>query len=88
MLMYFCDEMAKIGDKHFFRALSKLGIMASVLKSPSKYFKDFGVTAREHGHVELAETIAKSSRYIHVICSKAVIRRHVFLFPMKCSLGS
>jgi hypothetical protein len=60
--MYLCDEMAKTGDKDFFRALIKLGILADVLANPSEYFKSFAVTAREHGHSELAELIAMSSR--------------------------
>jgi hypothetical protein len=62
MLMYFCNEMAKRGDEDFFRALIGLGILADVLANPNEYFNSFAVTAREHGHGELAELIAMSSR--------------------------
>jgi hypothetical protein len=64
MLMYWCDEMAKGGDEHFFRALIKLGILLDVFACRSEYYKNVAVTAREHGHNELAEMIAVSSRYI------------------------
>ena len=62
MLMYLCDEMAKRGKEHFFNALIKLGILATVLKNRSEYFNDFAVTARQHDHKELAEIIEISTR--------------------------
>ena len=64
MLIYLCDEMAKGGDEHFFSALIKLDILAHVFAYRSEYYKNVDVTAREHGHNELAEMIAMSSRYI------------------------
>jgi hypothetical protein len=66
MLMYLCDEMAKGGDEHFFSALIKLGILADVFAYRSEYYKDVDVTAREHGHIELADMIAMPSRYIRI----------------------
>ncbi|CAB4024411.1 Hypothetical predicted protein, partial [Paramuricea clavata] len=62
MVMYFCDEMAKGGDEDFFSALKKLGILAEVLANRSEYYKDFAITAKEHGHNELAEMLAVSPR--------------------------
>ena len=67
MLMYLCDEMAKSGDECFFTALGKLGILPAVLANRSQYYKDFAVTAREHGHNQLATTLATSPRYITTI---------------------
>ena len=66
MLMSLCEEMAKRGDKDFFRALNKLGILADVLANRSEYYISFAVTAREHGHSQLADFIVMhmSSRYI------------------------
>ena len=64
MLVYLCDEMAKRGNRHFFSALIKFGIMGEVLENRCEYFNDFATTAREHGHRELAETIATSSRCV------------------------
>ena len=58
-LMFLCDEMAKKGDKDFFNALNRLGIMANILKCRSECFNDFEVTAQEHDHIELAETIIR-----------------------------
>jgi hypothetical protein len=55
--------MAKRGDEDFFNALIKLGILAEVLANRSEYYKDFAETASEHGHNELAKTIAMFSRY-------------------------
>ena len=84
MLMYLCDEMAKRGDEHFFSALIKLGILADVLAYRSEYYKDVDVTAREHGHNELAEMIAMSSRYIrtqtvlYLFCYSITVTRDFF----------
>ena len=58
-LMFLCDEMAKRGDKDFFNALSRLGIMTNILKCRRERFNDFEVTAQEHGHIELVETIRR-----------------------------
>ena len=64
MLVYLCDEMARRGDEHFFSALIKFGIMGKVLENRCEYFKDYAITAQEHGHSELAETITTYSRYV------------------------
>ena len=66
MLVDLCDAMAKKGDEHFFSALMKLGIIREILKKGSGYCKDIALTARKHGHNELAEIIATSSRYIRI----------------------
>ena len=62
-LVYLCDEMAKRGDEHFFRALNRLGLMRKVLENRCKYFEDVATTARHHGHCELATAIETSMRY-------------------------
>ncbi len=67
LLVYLCDEMAKSGDKHFFSALIKFGIMGKVLENRCEYFKDFAITAQEHGHSELAKTMETSSRYVRTV---------------------
>ena len=67
LLVYLCDEMAKSGDKHFFSALIKFGIMGKVLENRCEYFKDFAITAQEHDHSELAKTIEMSSRYVRTL---------------------
>lgn len=65
VLVDLCDAMAKVGDEHFFSALIKLGFIPYILKKGSGYCKDIALTARKHGHNELAEIIGTSSRYVH-----------------------
>ena len=62
MLVYLSDEMAKRGDKHFFDALNRLGVIRKVLENRCEYFEDVVTTARQHDHSELAVAIEKSSR--------------------------
>ena len=59
LLLYLCDEMAKRGDEHFFRALNELGVMGKVLE---KRCEHLAKTAREYGHSEFAVTIETSPR--------------------------
>ncbi len=87
LLSYLCDEMAKRGNVHFFRALIKLGIMRNVLENSSEYYEDFAETASKYGSNELAEIISMSSRYvgtpivqcIHVVVSVCVKLRYITL---------
>ena len=59
--------MAKRGDECFFSALVKLGILPEVLANRIQYHKDFAAAAREHGHDQLATTIATSPRYNRIV---------------------
>lgn len=62
LLRYLCDEAANRGTECFFNALLKLGVIEEVLQVSDDCYQDFAITAREHGHENLAEKIVQLTR--------------------------